>query len=113
MQMPTQGPIWRAVRWVLVPLVYPEYRRLVIRTYVLSIRLELLCTLFAVVSPFATPGLLLLLRRWFENLRVDVAEFGRVVRARNAGAASPIGARAPPAPIPAPSLSGEFQNPWL
>jgi hypothetical protein len=113
MQMPTQGPVWRAVRWVLVPLVYPEYRRLVIRTYVLSIRLELLCTLFAVVSPFATPGLLLLLRRWFDNLRVDVAEFGRAVRARKAGAVASIGATAPPAPVAARSLSGEFQNPWL
>ena len=113
MQIPTHGPVWRAVRWVLVPLFYPEYRRLLFRTYVLSIRLELLCMLFAVVSPFATPGLLLLLRRWFENLRRDVAEFGRVVRARNAGRATPIAASARPATMPARSLSGEFQNPWL
>ncbi|HUN44418.1 MAG TPA: hypothetical protein VMU81_29345 [Acetobacteraceae bacterium] len=113
MQNPTPGPVWRAVRWVLVPIFYPEYRRLVIRTYVLSIRLELLCTLFAVVSPFATPGLLLLLRRWFENLRVDVAEFGRVVRARNAGSVASIAASARAATLRPESLGTEFQNPWV
>ena len=113
MQLPTRSPLCRAVRWVLVPLVYPEYRRLVIRTFVLSIRLELLCTLFVVVSPFATPGLLLLLRRWFENLRTDVAEFGRLVRARNNSLVVPIAAAATQATIPTSSLGVDFQNPWL
>jgi len=88
MLIPTHGPVWRAVRRVLVPLCVPEYRRMVARFYLLSMRLELLCALFAVVSPFATPGVLLLLRRWFENLRADVAEFGRLVRSRPAAMAA-------------------------
>lgn len=99
MQQPTHGPIRRALNWVLVPLYYPEYRRLAMRSFVLSLRLELLCTLLALVSPFATPGLLRLLFRWFEQLRWDVAELGRMVRSQRA-------------PLPRRLGQGEFQNPW-
>ena len=104
MQKPTPGPVWRILGRVLVPLYYPEYRRLLIRSYVLTVRLELLCTFFAAVSPFATPGLLLIVRRWLDRLREDVAEFSRLVRMP----------RAHIAPRAAPQISNEseFQNPW-
>ena len=114
MQIPTHGPVWRAVRRMLVPLCYPEYRRMVTRFYLLSMRLELLCALFALVSPFATPGLLHLLRRRFENLRADVAEFGRLVRSRPTAMARSIAAGAGAgAHGGSRSAGGEFQNPWL
>jgi hypothetical protein len=54
------------------------------------------------VPPFATPGLLLGLRRCFENLRTDVAEFGGVVRAWNTGSVASIAVSATPARIPQP-----------
>jgi hypothetical protein len=107
MQQPTPGLVWRILGWVLVPVYYPEYRRLLIRSYVLSARLELLCTFFAVVAPFATPGLLRMTRGWLYRLREDVAEFSRLVRMSRA-----------PVTIArvrvAPRASGEsgFQNPW-
>lgn len=118
MQKPTHGPIWRALNWVLVPLCYPEYRRLVTRSFILSLRLEMLCALFAVLSPIATPGLLLLLRRWFDNLRSDVADFRRLVRARRrefaaAPAAGTIASATVAAAAAANGSGNEFQNPWI
>jgi hypothetical protein len=107
MQQPTPGPVWRFLGRILVPLYYPHYRRLLIRRYVLEARLELLCLFFTVVAPFATPGLIQLVRRWLDDLRQDVAEFGRVVRAPPAHVAIPS--------VPAtPRVTGEggFQNPW-
>ncbi|HUB14115.1 MAG TPA: hypothetical protein VMB34_19350 [Acetobacteraceae bacterium] len=112
MQKPTHGPIWRALNWVMVPLLYPEYRRLVTRSFVLSLRLELLCAAFSLISPFATPGLLLLMRQRFDNLRADVAEFGRLVRARRAAIPEQCTA-ATTAVAGAASPCGEFQNPWV
>jgi hypothetical protein len=94
------GPVWRVLGWILVPLYFPHYRRLLIRSCVLSARLELLCTVFAVVSPFATPGLLRVIRGWLDQLRDDVAEFGRSVRAPR----SPL--------LPHAGAETSFQNPW-
>jgi hypothetical protein len=107
MQKSSPGPVLRILAWVLVPIVYPDYRRLLIRSYVLTARLELLLTFFAVVAPFATPSLLRLVRGWLDRLRADVAEFGRQVR-------SPRGrVTAAPARV-TPRMGGEreFQNPW-
>jgi hypothetical protein len=108
MQKPTPGPFWRTLGWVLVPLYHPEYRRLLIRSYVLSARLELLCTLFAIVSPFATPAVLRVIRRWLDHLRDDVAEFGRRVRMPRAPVTIPC-ARV----TPQISAETEFRNPWI
>lgn len=107
MQQPTPGPVWRVLGWILVPLYYPDYRRLLIRSYVLTVRLELLCTFFAVVAPFATPGLLRVTRCWLYRLREDVAEFSRLVRMSRAPLTI-TSARG------APGVSGDkgFQNPW-
>lgn len=107
MQKPTPGPVWRILGRVLVPLYYPEYRRLLIRSYVLSARLELLCTLFAVVSPFATPALLRVVRRWLDQLRDDVAEFGRLVRMPHARVTIPCAQVTPRV-----GSDSEFRNPW-
>jgi hypothetical protein len=107
MQKPSPGPVWRILGWVLVPVFYPDYRRLLIRSYVLAARLELLCTFFAVIAPFATPSLLQLVRGWLERLREDVAEFGRPGRAPR-----PRGPAAPARTAPQVSGEREFQNPW-
>ncbi len=107
MQKPTPGPVWRILGWALVPLYYPEYRRLLIRSYVLSARLELLCTCFAVISPFATPALLRVIRGWLERLREDVAEFSRLVRVPRARVAMPRARGTPQV-----GKDSGFQNPW-
>jgi hypothetical protein len=107
MQKPSPGPVGRILGWVLVPIFYPHYRRLLIRSFVLSARLELLCTFFAVIAPFATRSLLLLVRFWLDRLREDVAEFGRQVRSPRARVAL-----APPGATPQLSGEKEFQNPW-
>lgn len=103
----THGPIWRTLSWILVPLVYPDYRRLVLRSAVLTLRLEMLCLLCRVVSPFASPRLLGLLRAWFEDLRADVSAFSRAVQASRVlpvdRALMPDAAAATP---------GAFRNPW-
>ena len=107
MQKPLAELVWRISGWLLAPLCYPEYRRLLIRSYVLSARVEMLCVFFAVASPFATPGLLRFVRRWLDRLRADVAEFGRLVRAPRARVAQ---SRAPA--MPRASGDGGYQNPW-
>ena len=105
MRQPMQGPVWRTLGRVLVPLYYPEYRRLLIRSYVLLARLELLSTFCAVVSPFATPALLRIVHRWLDQLRDDVAEFGHMVR-------TPVTLSRVQR---APSVGNDsgFQNPWI
>jgi len=107
MQKPTPGPVWRILGWVLVPLYYPEYRRLLIRSYVLTARLELLCTVFAMISPFATPALLRVIRSWLDRLREDVAEFGRRVRMPRARVTLPCSHVTPRV-----GNDSGFQNPW-
>jgi hypothetical protein len=104
MQQPTSGPFWRILGWILLLVYYPEYRRLLIRSYVLTARLELLCAFFAVISPFATPGLLRVTRCRLYRLREDVAEFRQMVRTPRAPVTIPS-ARV------APQASG-FENPW-
>jgi hypothetical protein len=95
--------------WILVPLFYPDYRRLMIRSCMLSVRLELLCTFFAVIAPFATPGLLRMVRRWLDQLRTDVTEFGRLVSMKRARAHAML-----PQPRASPQVANDsvFQNPW-
>ena len=58
-----------------------DYNRLVWRSYGLTVRLKLLQGMLAVVAPIATPGLLLLMRTWFDRLARDVDAFGRTARA--------------------------------
>jgi hypothetical protein len=104
MQKPTAMMARRIVRRLLVPLFHPDYRRLLLRSYVLSARLELLSAVSAVILPFATPSLLRLLRRQLQRLREDVAAFGRMSRE--------------PALVPRVQVvqrirdAAEFRNPW-
>jgi hypothetical protein len=108
MRKPVPDVVRRILGSVLVPLYYPEYRRLLIRSYTLSLRLQLLSAFFAVTSPFATPALLRLICLWLDRLRDDVAEFGRLVRAPRAQATVPRALATPRV-----GYDGRFQNPWM
>lgn len=107
MQQPRTGLAWRILRRITVPLCYPEYRRLLVRSFVLSMRLELLCAVSTVILPFATPSLLRLLRGQLQRLREDVAEFSRLLRLSRL-----------PATVPRVQVVqhitevSEFRNPW-
>jgi hypothetical protein len=107
MQKSTPDLIWRILGGILVPLYYPEYRKLLIRSYVLSARLQLLCGFVAVISPLATPGLVLMIRRWLDGLRKDVAEYGRQVRTPRAQVAL-----ARSSVTPQIGNASGYENPW-
>ena len=78
--------------------LYREYRRLLIKGYLIRLRLGGLRALVMLLSPFLTPGLLAMLRRWFEKLRGDTTEFSSLCRAFR------MEHRGRPRP---------FQNPWV
>jgi hypothetical protein len=102
MQNPQRSSLLRTLDWLLVPLLHAEYRRMMFRCCVLSARLEVLCTVSAVLSPFATPGMLQVMRRWSDQLARDVADFKRIVRVQPV----PTVARVSKA------VAVPFQNPW-
>ncbi len=107
MQPSAPGLVWRLFGWFLVPLYYPEYRNLLIRSHWLSVRLGLLSMFVVVLPAFATPGLLRLVRAWLDRLRADVAEFGRLVRMPRTRLPAPIAQCTPQA-----GNERELQNPW-
>lgn len=107
MQHPQSRSVAAALNRAIGPLSCPEYRRLFVTCYVLLARAQLLSLTLTVVEPFATPGLLRMIKRWFDRLKGDAAEFSRNLRAR----------RIPP-PVPKriplpPASSGPYRNPWL
>jgi hypothetical protein len=101
MQQPHPGPIKRAVYRALVPVCYSEYRRLEARRLILSARLEVLSAVVTLVLPFATPGVVRVLRRRSDRLRADVKEFGHMVRSRRPRTEAALRPASP------------FQNPWV
>ncbi|HEY1930433.1 MAG TPA: hypothetical protein VGG99_00330 [Acetobacteraceae bacterium] len=90
---------------------YLAYRRLLYRGYVLYARVTALQCLLAVVSPFATPGIIRAIRRWFEHVATDVNALNRSVRslrlriAAERKAQSVLERTAP--------VMVEFRNPWV
>lgn len=89
---------------------YIAYRRLLYRGYVLYARVTALQVLLAIVSPFATPGLIRTIRRWFEHVAADVNTLNRSVRTLRLRIAAERNAR--PA-VPQQTAPAEFRNPWL
>ena len=102
-----QHPQSRLANRAMGALSSPEYRRLLVMCYILLARAQLLSLMLTLVQPFATPGLLRMITRWFVRLKADAAEFSRALRARNIPPAVPRPVRAPPVSI------GPYQNPWL
>ena len=89
---------------------YLAYRRLLFRGYVLYARVTALQVLLAVVSPFATPGIIRAIRRWFEHVAADVNALNRSVRSLRQRVAAERNAR----PVPVQSAAPvEFRNPWV
>jgi hypothetical protein len=115
MQQLPAPPTWRLIDWIIVPIYRPEYRRLLLWSFTLSMRLQLLSLMVTIVSPVATPGLLLLLRRRFENLRIEVAEFKRAVhapRSRLLLQREMELARQAPVAVEATTATA-YENPWV
>jgi len=66
--------------WMLLPSFDRDFRQLVLQSYSLTIRVRLLHWMVTLVSPFATHGLLRVLRAWFDGLEQEVEVFGSAVR---------------------------------
>lgn len=115
MQPPPAPSTWRLIDWILVPICRPDCRRLVLWSFTLSLRLTLLRLLLSIVLPIATPGMLLLVRHWFEALRAEAAEFRRAVYApRSRLVLQREADKARPKPAAAETISATAcQNPWL
>jgi hypothetical protein len=90
---------------------YLAYRKLLFRGYVLYARVTALQCLLAVVSPFATPGIIRAIRRWFEHVATDVNALNRAVRSLRLRIAAERHAR-PAMQRTAPVVT-EFRNPWV
>lgn len=90
---------------------YVEYRRLLYRGYVLYARVTALQCLLTVVSPFATPGIIRTIRRWFDHVAADVNTLNRSVRNLRLRIAAERNAR--PVVERAPAVVTEFRNPWV
>ena len=96
-------PSWTP-SWVLLPAFDPDYRRLVLWSYGLVIRVRMMEWVVVVVAPHATLGLVAMLNRRSESLSAEVAALKRAVRARH----DPMARRAAPQPQVIPT-----GNPWI
>ena len=81
--------IARCPLWLAIPFVDREYRRLLIWSYVLIVRVFVLECVMSLASLFATRGVVAFLRRRTAGLSADIAELRRAVRARNGMAILP------------------------
>lgn len=98
MHKPNSEPLGQDIDRARSAALHREYHRLLIMGYMIRLRLGGLQALVTLLSPFITPGLLAMLRRWFESVRGDVTEFSHSCRALR------VELRARPRP---------FQNPWV
>jgi hypothetical protein len=96
-------PSWTP-SWVLLPVFEPDYRRLVLWSYRLVIRVRMMEWVVAFVAPYAPLKLVALLNRRSQSLSAEVAALKRAVRARH----TPMGRRVSPQPQVIPT-----GNPWI
>jgi hypothetical protein len=66
--------------WVMLPFYERDYRQLLLRSYVLVVRARVLECAVILAMPFATVGLVALLRRQSDALAADTVIFRRHVR---------------------------------
>jgi hypothetical protein len=99
-------PSWTPF-WVMLPALDPDFRRLVLWSYRLFIRLQMMSWLMSLTAPFATAGVLMMLRRRSDALSVEVAALKRAVRDRRSRTA--MGARV----VPARPSAVPVGNPWV
>jgi hypothetical protein len=96
-------PSWTP-SWVLLPAFEPDYRRLVLWSYGLVIRVRMMEWVVLVVAPHAPLGLVAMLNRRSQSLSAEVAALKRAVRARHGPMARRVTAQ--PQGIPT-------GNPWI
>ena len=89
---------------MLLPAFDRDYRRLVLWSYGLVIRIRVMEWVVVVVAPHATLRLVAMLNRRSESLSAEVAALKQAVRARH----SPMGGRVPAQPEVIPT-----GNPWI
>lgn len=89
---------------MLLPAIDPDYRRLMLWSYGLIIRVRMMEWLVVVAVPYATLGLVAKLRHQSELLSLEVAALKRAVRARHGSTGKPV----MPQPGAVPT-----DNPWL
>lgn len=92
------------------PENYVAYRRLLFRGYLLYARVTALQALLTLVSPFAPPGIIRAIHRWFANVALDVNALN--IAARNLRLHIASERKAGPA-VAEGTTPVEFQNPWL
>lgn len=89
---------------MLLPVFEPDYRRLVLWSYRLIIRVRVMEWVVVVVAPHAPLRLVSMLNRRSQSLAAEVVALKRAVRARH----GPMGRRVPPQPQGIPT-----GNPWI
>lgn len=89
---------------MLLPALDPEYRRLVLWSYGLVIRVRMMEWVVVVVAPHVTLRLVAMLNRRSQSLSAEVAALKRAVRARH----GPMPRRVTPQPKVIPT-----GNPWI
>ena len=85
--------IARCPAWLLVPALDHEFRRLLVWSYVLAVRVRVLQYMVAMSAWFTIAGLAAILRRQSDTLATDIAALGRAIRGGGAGDADLPGGR--------------------
>lgn len=75
-----------APAWMLLPLLDRDYRRLVLWSYGLGFRVQVMGWVMKLCGPFVTPGLAAWLRRQSDALSDEVAALRKAVSQRLRGA---------------------------
>ncbi len=74
--------IARCPAWLLVPALDHEFRRLLISSHVLAVRVRVLQCMVAMSGWFAIAGLAAILHRQSDTLATDIAALRRAIRDR-------------------------------
>ncbi len=93
-------PAWMP-SWAFLPALDTDYRRLLLWSYGLGIRVQVMSWVVAVVGPFATRRLVTLLNQRSRALSAEIAALKQAVRERRCRRMVPV----------LPPL--RCQNPWV
>jgi hypothetical protein len=72
----------RCPAWLLVPALDHEFRRLLVWSYVLAVRVRVLRCMVTATAWFATAGLAAILRRRSDILAADIEALNQAIRDR-------------------------------
>lgn len=74
-------PAWTP-SWVILPALDRDYRRLVLWSYRLVVKVQMMSWIVSLAGPFATPGVAAFLNRQADALSAEMAKFRRALRER-------------------------------